>query len=402
MNNFTLMSNALISAIDSKSISVREHKKPLLNTLKTQVKVQPGQTFGSNTLFGKTFVFDIPKNYDGLAQLGIKATITVDETTSNVETYLSAHIFDQISLRTKSGNVLQTIYPHYTDMRVDEVRNTPLQEHLNLSMEPDFSTTTTSAVYVPLFFFFSEETGEFLKTRHLEELELYCNVVGDETFLGIGDDLEVISVTAMSFELICTYFDNPRTSLNDNLIMSKKYTPGPLYGTYNVFNEDAVALPTGSTSARLLIRCPHPAFNISMSLVDLFSIRVQINTMKITLAGGTTLVDLDYKYVYSLFSPRDGFMPAGTLTYYFSKEKDRTVDSGLMTFNGTNYPCYVDITFDALEDDYTLHTFLEYRTNFHVNELGQIGLSNDQLLEPKDQHIHILQSLNSDNPGTRN
>ncbi len=385
MNNFLQIKNDLINNIDSKAGS-RTLQKPLKNTLKSHAYVKSNIVYGTGTLYNQSIAFQIPRQFNDLAQMYIKANLSTGGVLSTVESYFATKIFKTIQLRTVSGTILQTITPQYSSMRIDELFETPLFTHLSVSIEPgDFTSDET--VFVPLLMFFSESVTTFLKTRHLEPLELYCITNDNKESMGMSVDL-----TSMAFELQCMYFDSIEEKPNTDFLLTSKAEQEYLVGSYDVFNEDNLIIDSGATSARLLIRCPHPAFNISVSLVDVNTNRVQINTMTIT-AAGTELVKLNFKANYNLFSSQDAFLENGTLTYWFSKEKNRSTDSGLLTFGAPFFPCYIDLTFDALDNDYILYTFLEHRTNMRVDTKGFISYSDDRLNSV--EYINPLQQLNS-------
>ena len=367
MQNFNLIQNDLIKTIDQKSIDSTPKVDPLSNTLKTIKKVLPGQTLNGNPIYNKRFLFDIPREYDNLAQVYIKCTLTTGLLT-NSESYLGAKIFKEIYLKTKNGVVLQKITPKYTSARLDELNNTPLENILNASIEPDTDFTTPATLFVPCFLFFSENVNSFLKTRSLEKLEIeVCTNVNKES-MGMDQDL-----TAASYELFLQYHDVNTSSRITDELWTIKNIPKMFYGSFNIFEEDLVEIPTSATSAKLLLRCPYPVFAVHVAIVDASTNRKQVKTFKITTANDD-LVDIDYRINYQLYSDKQSFLPSGTTSYFLSKTKDRSVDSGMIVFSKEMFPSYLEVTFNA-SAGYTLYVLCEYRTNFTISDKGVVNVN---------------------------
>ncbi len=377
MESFALIKNELIKNTDARSV-VYGQPKPLKNTLKTLVKTSTKDSFTTNTLYSSKFTMEIPRSaYDNLSQLYIKATLSTavsgTPTASTVETYLATKIFKQIRFRTKRGTILQYITPSYSSMRIDETINTPLNTFLSNSIEPDIAFADGDpSVIVPLFLFFSEDQYSFLNTRNLEQLELELTVNDSKESMGMEVDL-----TSAIFELYSLFHDTNESNANSDFYYTKK--PGvqrSLVGSYNMFEEDDLVCPQSSTSAKLLLRCPHPLFVLHMSLIDENTNRAQIKTVKITV-GSRVMMEFDYRMNYQMYGHQRAFLENGTVSLYFSKLRERCYDSGLITFSKEMYPAYLEITYDSLPADYTLHSFEEYRTNYTIDDIGQISLSDD-------------------------
>ena len=333
----------------------------------------PGAIYGQKTLY------NIPRNFDNLAQMHIKVYLSTGSVASTEEAALSTRIFQSIVLRTKSGTILQTLDPNIILARLDELSGTSLATQIapGLVSSPTLNSivTTIATCYVPLFFFFSDSMLSFLKTRNLEPLELECTVNTDKDAMGLSVDL-----TSISHQLYLVYHDvNSSNKVSDLIDSVKPVAIENLYGSFDTFKEDPLLLLTGATSARLLLRCPHPLFVLHMALVTSISQRAQIKTMTLT-SSNNVIATLDYRMNYAVYSDSSSFVDSGTLSYWFSKEKLRSTDSGLVTFSGSFFPCYLDVTFDALAADTTLYVFEEYRTNFNVSPKGTIHLSNDSSL----------------------
>lgn len=373
MECFNLLSNKLINSIDEIA-KERPDPTPLKNSLKTLVKAHNKTMFGSQSIvYGRRFTLEIPKEYDNLAQLYVKCTLSTGNAASTVKTYLATKIFKYIRIRTKNGLVLQTFTPRYLQSRIDEVYNDPIYTYLQLQVEPDRTFASGDpTVFVPIFAFFSESENTFLRTRSLEQLEVEFIVNDTKESMGMS-----ASLTSLDAELYCLYHDvNNSNNLRQYEKKSESLLPRYIKNSYTIFEEDTTVISSNSTSARILLRCPHPLFSLNLSLVDADSDKKQIKTMKLFF-GDNCVLDLDYRINYQNYGHNKSFLASGVMNYFFNKMKERSVDSGLITFTEEMAPVYLEITFDQLTSDYTLYIFEEYRTSFNVDDKGYIKLSND-------------------------
>jgi hypothetical protein len=380
MQSWNLINNDLINKTEARSVESRL-VPPLKNTLKTLVKKGNSQKYTGATLYGSKFIFDISRSYDNLSQLYIKCTLSTGSVDSTTETYFASKIMRRINLRTKQGTTLQLITPRYTQARLDELQTTQLFTHLNASIEPDVAwTNPTVTCFIPLFYFFSEDTSTFLRTRNLEALEIECVVNDSKESMGMSVDL-----TTASFELYSLYHDvNTSNKFSDQPWTTKTDIPRALKGSFNIFEEDQVTCGTGSTSKRLLLRCPHPLYVLHVALVDSSTNRAQIKNVRL-IVGGNELINLDYRINYQVYGNQHSFIESGTISIFFSQEKARSVDSGLIVFSKEMYPTYLEIEYDTLASDYTLYAFEEFRTNYRVDGDGVILLSDDDRPGTLDQ-----------------
>ena len=342
MQSFNLIQNELMSMIDNQSRSP-EPESALKNTLKTLVKRNVQTTYSTGQIYNKKVAFDIPREYDNLSQLYLKVTLSTGSVACDVDSYFATKIFKEIQLRTKQGTVLQTLNPQYLSARLDEIYSTGLYTNIALSIEPDqLFVNGDPTCFVPLFFFFSESIETALRTRSLEALEIVATTNNDYGSMGLSIDL-----TSINFELYYLYHDENTSSKITDVIYTEKSIPREIVSSYNIFQEDPQVIATGATSARLLLRCPFPTFALHISLVDANSNRFQVKTMSLTV-GGTTIVNLDYRINYDMFGANKAYLENGSFTYFFSRNRRRCADSGLITFSRSMFPCYLDITFDAL------------------------------------------------------
>lgn len=364
MENFNLIDNHTILAIDKIS---REPQRelPIKNTLKTQVKSWNKYSLNSDAssgVYNQTFNIEIPREYNNLAQLYVKCTLSTNGVSTTVESYLGTKIFRSIRIKTKNGTTLQKFTPMYLQSRIDQLWLSPIYSYLQVSMMPDIAFSAGSpTVFVPLFCFFSESELSFLQTRHLEQLEVEFITNRNKGAMGLSNDL-----TSLDTELYCLYHDDKEMPMiQRNLISS-----------YNIFEENTTVVPSGSTSAKILLRCPHPAFSLNFCLVDSTSNIAEIKTLKLSFADRTFL-ELDYRINYQNYGTPRAYLEAGIFTYFFNKYKERSYDSGLIQFNGALAPVYAEITFDSLSANHTLYIFEEYRTIFNIDDKGIIQLSTD-------------------------
>ena len=375
MESFASINNALIASIDSSAKTEITLDSPLKNTLKTLVKIVPSAFYNSNEIYNKSFSFDIPRTYNELSQLYIKCYLSTNSAVAALidEPFFSTKIFKKISIRTKQGVTLQTITPSYTYPRSCALIDSANWSFIEANMQPsslDFSAAEVTCV-VPLFFFFSESVNSFLQTRLLESLEIYCET--NDGFLSMGMD---ISFTTARYELYACYHDTDTSSA----IFDKSYTNKmglfrTLKHTYDVFEEDKLVVASGSTSARLLLRCNYPVFAMHIELRNAVSNIAIINTVELEIRGNKFLTfDKDINYEFSTNTEGNH---ASALTLWFSKLKSRVVDSGFIIFSGDMFPSYLNLTFDELlAADYTLTVLCEYRSKFDVDETGRIQINN--------------------------
>ena len=376
METFNNLSNKLIKEIDSIA---REPKEPvpMKNTLKTITKAISSTNFGSQSVYNNTFSVEIPRSFDNLAQVYVKCTLSNGSVASTAESYLGTKIFKYIRIRTKNGLVLQTFTPRYLQSRMDQVFDSPIYTYLALGVQPDVAFTIGGAdptLFVPLFPFFSESELTFLRTMSMEQLEIQFVTNSSKEAMGLSVDL-----TNITTELHCLYHDQDNSTNKvdrDGYTGDMPHLPRYVKNSYSMFEEDTLTVLSGATSARLLLRCPHPLFSLSAALVDASSNRAQIKTMKLSF-GDRVFLELDYRINYQNYGDNKSFLENGTFTYFFSKLKERAIDSGLITFTEEMFPVYLDITFDALGSNYSLYVFEEYRTYFSIDDRGFLSLSED-------------------------
>lgn len=378
MDQFALITNKLMNDIEKISVSKQElYQKPLENTLKTNRKIWVKQSYGENSIYGEINTIQVPKEFNNLAQLYIKVTLSTGLAAVTIREAgeFAARIFSRITLRNKSQTEIQHITPEYTLKRIFEISGTPLYTKITSGISVDDVDFTLGdvVVYVPLFFFFSENYINFLPNRELEQLEL--EFITNESAASMGMS---INLTSINYELFALYYDNKKMTNNnvDNDLYNKFKLPKYLVNSYNIFEENTVSVPANTSSARLLLRCPYPIFSLNISIFDPLTLaRTQINSMKLTV-GNNTFIDLDFRMNYTMSGDNIASTESGTFSYFFSVLKSRMVDSGLITFSKEFFPCYLDVEFTASDTTTkTMVTYEEIKTLFPIKENGEIGIN---------------------------
>ena len=383
MESWSRLTNELIKTIDAQATQPKEN--PVLkNTLKTLVEIPVSAELGGGSVYSRRSRFNLGRRFDGLAQLYIKCEMQTSATEDSFvcQPGLATRIFDEVSLRTLgSDTILAVIKPEYSFMRIDEYVGTPLESRYAAAISPpatfNESTSPTvtirnATVFLPLSFWFSETPNTFLNTRNMEELCVFIRTNSSKELMGMPD----MSFDNATFTLMCLYQDTNNSSLNSELKNSVKVgLPRTIKGSYDTFFEERVNISIGQTSQKLLCRCPYPAFALHAVLLNpLTQTRANIQRMTLTV-NGVKFLDLDYRINfqnYALFNK--GFVESEAFSYWLSIQKDRSVDSGLITCSiGDNMaPFIMEVFFDGPTAAHELVTFWEYRTNFSVGETGTI------------------------------
>jgi hypothetical protein len=359
MQTYQLMRNAIIESQDSKAVN---HVPPFVetkNSLKTIVSVKPSNFFGSGTVYSQRVKFDIPRQYNNLSDIFIKSTLTAVGD-ADPEQRLGCRVFKNIELRTCTGTILASQQAVYSSARVDEYYNTSIGSRLDDMVEPDFTfADTTVTLFTPLLMFFSENQLATLQTRQLEPLEVICYVNDTKESMGLDVDL-----TAATFDMFIQYNDTPAT-LDLPL---PKYLPY----TFDTFYEKITTIASGATTARLLLMCPFAVYMMHVSLINPADQTYnRINSFRID-SGQNTIVNIDERINFSRNIKEKSKVISSTVSYWFSKDRDRGVMSGLINFNGSMAPTYLSIECDQLDADHELHVICEYQSVISCTEGGKL------------------------------
>lgn len=348
MKSFELINNYFIG------------KKSYLERSRSQ---DPDMTMGPS-LFSRKDRFFIPREYDGLAQMSLKVTMTTDADNSNRIPLWQTKVFKSIQLRTKNGVTLQTIYPSYTHYRItsaDGDLNSQLTDAIN--PVPSFNNTT-SVFFLPLFFWFSENSDLALRTRYLEELELVTQINDSETAMGLTGN-----VTAITSELRMKFIE-PREEL--------PFVPGVI-NVYDVFQEDAETITSGDTTNKKILKNPFPSYLMAVHIESDAATKAQYEVSDISIeTRGTTWLELNRKEEYKLYNKKFVTTSDGSqYIHLFSKDLDRSqinkdnFTKDLIIFTQEMYPTYLTTTFNAASNS-TMYITYEYINRFEISEDGII------------------------------
>lgn len=392
MNQWSLMDNPIINEANVNSRELPKVNKAYNNTLKTTVVRRPSNVYGSSTIYGNTFSFDIPREYDNLAQLHIVATITLDTTGGEAKTWFATKIFSEIVLQTKNGTRLMKIDPNYTAARLYEITGQQLYTCITANLDPAEGLPNAQfIVTVPLFFFFSEEIGNFLHTRKMEPLELHCVVNKDARSMGLTD-AEVIGT---EFELFLTYHDTNASSaftdypqlLNKNTkFFNKLYkdaksylfkVPKRLVGSFDIYSEQNFPVAVGQTYSKVYLKCNYPVYVMHISIVNSLTEVNPVIGARLTV-GGSEIFDIAFGQNYSMYGAKHAYAQNSTFSYWFSIEQSRNRDSGLIIFSESMANTYLEVINDPIDnpddDDgtYQLNITYECKTDLQLEDDGVV------------------------------
>lgn len=369
MQDFMLVKNTFFNETRNQGLDARPLPSGLTTKLKTvkSVKAVP-LTSG---IYGQKLSFQVPRQYDNLSQIFIKMTLSAAGD-ANPASYLATRVLKNIYVQgAKTGTLLSNIQPLYSLVRYDQLTQTSMQNFLQNCLDPneDFEANTVT-LYLPLFSFFSDSGVSALPTRSLEDLEIIAYTNDDADLMGLADDL-----TDATFEAFFVYYDTPSTkTFKDNNGDNMLYGTVPkLIGTYDTYYEEPLAVPTGSTEAKILLRCPEPVFNICFAVKDpITSDFVNITRFKLTM-GREDVVDLDTRINFTLSTKDEvSYVDGSVCCYWFSEERNRQINTGLTVFTDSFAPSYLTVYFDETTADSNLYVFYEIRTQIDVNKSGML------------------------------
>lgn len=335
------------------------------NVFTKYINIYPSTTLGSN-VYGKIIRWNIPTEHNNLSQLYIKATVTLTGNGTEPQTGLGTRIAKLITLKQKSNQtIIAEVNPQYSMNRLDELDGTRLYEQLSRSVESttDLSVigVNTGEVIIPIPAWFCHKGNE-LQTRYLGELELELISNDNKESMGLPVD-----VTSIDYELIIKYYENTFYESCD--------FPKDIYG-YAMY-QNTKSVPSGSTSANILINCPFPVFASHFLCYsedqDLYDIsRVVLKSSNVTLN------DIDKRAMYNYDNDYDANISiggTGSLPMYFNQKPDRKVmeNNSYISFSQALYPCIATVYFrSALASDATLSVVSEYKKKFEISREGFI------------------------------
>lgn len=350
------------------------------NKVKVVVKRQIQNLFGSEGFYGRRFTFDVPREYNNLSGIWIKVAATTAAQTSIIQLYAADYHFKSMNLQTKNGLIITRSTDDYADSRSDELTYSTVNQSLANALQPANSklTTTARSFFVPFYAFFSENREKSLPTKYMEPLEVVCETNLSKELMGLDQEL-----TSCEYEAYFIYYDD---------VVPKPFTPVKM-DVYDIYVEPKVTNTGGSTTLRSLLTCPYPVFCSHLSVrEDTVSNYTNINNIKLSVAGNQIL-DVDERIIFDLFS--DSESPSSIATnvgeikhLYYGKQtgfKARTESDSFITFNGSMYPCNLELELSAGDTGDKLRVIHEYRYILEINDQGKVVKHNsDSLVFNKD------------------
>lgn len=319
------------------------------------------------SIYGRKYTFQLSNVNDNCAQveasvyLETKAHSAVFSTTS----FFSSYLFKDAIIRSSKGEE-HHVKPEYIFKRVKELEgNSSDYKRFSTCMEPHsgFGVNTvdpsirSTTVLVPFFFSFQDSEYTFLKTRSTEKYFIDLYVADSLEDMGISSLGPLPELTKFNVTMYSTFHD---TNLGPAKIPNTVIIP-----RFNCFYEDPVKLSVGDKKARLLLRCMFQLYSVSFMIKnDDDSEAVKIETLSIKLNGVYLIKKLPSMMNFTSQSINRGYQDT-LYTYYFNKTNSRVEDSGLLTFgiDGGHYPVFAELEFQTLNQNSTLYTHCEYRTN---------------------------------------
>ena len=393
MDSWSRINNALIEEVEGRAVSAPKHPD-LKNTLPTYREIidYSGDRFGPNAIYNNKREYYLGKMNDNLGQIYIEVDMVVQSRVKGFDVSSTPlWVFSEIELRTRgSAHVPQIITPAYSQMRVDEEDggNMTIIDH-GITIPASFNDSTPSVFtqraanfVVPLYFFFSETTNTWLKTRGMEEMSIRLTTNSSALKMGLTNPngAPAVVLASLTYKIKALFQDVNNANLNDSLSNTVKNIPRSIYGSYNIFREESTVIAPGKTNHRMRLMNPNPSFVIHCYLsnnTDSF----QIKNMKIQIAGNNYL-DLDYRMNYQRYrAHKKKFIPGAAFSYWWAYYGDRTTDSGLITCSKADNmsPMFLELDFlkavPAVNDaagtgETTLEVFWEYRTDYMLDDMG--------------------------------
>ena len=354
MNQVKLISNPLI---DKDTNTLR----------KTVVRYPKNFYKTAGTLpYSKVVNFEIPGEYNNLAQLFVKVTAITTGDNTNHSLYAGVWHFKRMYLQNKMGERIMTNTANYLSVRTDELAQSPINSLLSNAMEPSPTfNNTTSVFYVPFFAWFSDDVDEAIPTFYTEQLELVCEVSDSKEMMGMPVD-----ITDADYELICVYHDD----------LVRKPSPLPMkIVSYDIFEEYPIRNNGTDAFTKGTLSCNYPVFVNHSMVKDLSQQFSTITNIEYELPN-EKLADLDPRIAFSLASngetlPTEVNMETNsTNSYYFSRYRGNVARSkkntDFVTFTEEMAPCTIKISHAADATKY-LYNICEYRNIIEIDSEGR-------------------------------
>lgn len=388
---------------------LKSAKNPYLkgSALKVQKPYSNPVSFVSNPHQRQgAFLFD--KTIDELSQTFLSIDYTITPITTDFRgikcTYLGFKTFENLYMETVSGKVeLMCLKPAYNIWKYEQLKGTPLYSMIEKGLTPnaDFLSTGRCTLKVPLFMFYSENPDAFLSIRNLEDLQLRFETASAED-LGIwlydttdADPvaLNILPLTSLKVSLIQESFNGDNSSLkmfqNGTDISNSAFVKS----CYNVFYEDNVVLPAGSTSHLLMLRCPFP-LPVVVGMIYNSKNRVAITSFSLKVRNDYIVKDIPVDTNYSLYDKTSGYQESMYLEYWVNRVHEILSNTGLVTWSPQDgmSPTVLEINYPAQAEDYNLHVFSPYITHQSISKKGKIGINDTDDVTEKVAKLYILQN----------
>lgn len=299
------------------------------------------------TIFDRKLTFEIPNDLNGLTRLSLRATYTNGGGAAVAirEQHLGAHAIEYVELR---GQRSKTVVARWTSQTLIEYLHrfdgTYLNGHITNSMRLEGALTAgqSGTFFTPLLGFYNRDK---LPTRYIEKLELFVQTARNSSQAGLGGNL-----TATEWSLVCHYEESQEDGYEEDTIEVP-----------DQFQELDVQLPTGSTSYKQPLRCPHPSEEVCIFIQNANKGQHDIHKMQIDSGESPwlTVYGRDNYDVYSNWG-HHGFSVNTPMIYKFRS---------LINFNDKFKQSYMTLSFGAIPGGVSSRMYIL----FHHKKLLHFG-----------------------------
>lgn len=304
-------------------------------------------SYSTGGVYNRRDTFQLQKNKGHLKHQFIKITVSLSDFAEALEPW-GTSIIKEISLNSSSGPI-QTLTNHLIESKIALLKDTPLGNKIESGLLKGLTTDGTYTITLPLFWFFSER-GEHLatSTHSSEQFSVSLLTGSDELDMSI-----YATVNSLSFELISMYEE----VVSSDMLLIKN----PTHAT-NLFQEDTLDLPIGTTQIRLLLRCPYKVFHLHFLVRDVTGLTdYEITNVRLDGPLGY-LLELNKDTNYTLTNDNESCDYTTSFTVKFGDKSDQYNSTEYITFGDSMTPTYATITFDTILYESKLYAMSEYRT----------------------------------------
>lgn len=357
---------------------------------------------------GRKGIFDCEKTIDKMAQtyLLVDYTIQPNATADRklVAPYLGFKTFSDIMFGTRATKVdLMTLKPVYNIWQYERLKGYQIYTALEkgMAVPDDFLTTGRCTLKVPLFMFYSESKDSFMPIRNLEDLQLtFFTASVEDVGMWLYDTtdpedpvpISLIPLTSLKVSLVQESFNRAESNLaqfenGTDISISKS-----IKNSYNVFYEDTVLLKAGSTSHSILLRCPFP-LPVVVAFIYNQKNRYKINKYSIKVRNSYLDKDVNLETDYSLYDKFSGYQESMYMNRWMNESREILGGDGLITWSAQDNmsPATLDITYDAMDEDYNLYVFCPIITYHEVSSKGEISINDSDEVKSNNKML-VLQN----------